>query len=145
MRISTILLLLGLCAGGLSGCINAEAPVLPSMEVSKPSQSIYTSALQELDTILQCYYPPDTSVVYYYVKPINDATGLSGTGEIPGSITTMVRDAISQISYKVRYVEQYDASDFNHLQVEQLLRQARSSTSRSPPLPTCPRRTLRRL
>lgn len=132
MRISTILLLLGLCAGGLSGCINAEAPVLPSMEVSKPSQSIYTSALQELDTILQCYYPPDTSVVYYYVKPINDATGLSGTGEIPGSITTMVRDAISQISYKVRYVEQYDASDFNHLQVEQLLRQAAKIQTQTP-------------
>ena len=132
MRIATTLLLLGLTATCLSGCLKAEVPVLPSMEVSKPSQSIYTSALQELDTILQVYYPPDTSTVYYYVKPINDATGLSGTGEIPGSITTMVRDAISQISYKIRYVEQYDASDFNHLQVEQLLRQSSKIQTQTP-------------
>ena len=132
MRIATSLLLLGLTASCLSGCLKAEAPVLPSMEVAKSSQSIYTSALQELDTILQVYYPPEASTIYYYVKPINDATGLSGTGEIPGSITTMVRDAISQISYKVRYVEQYDASDFNHLQVEQMLRQSAKIQTQTP-------------
>ncbi len=116
------LILLGILPLYLTGCMKAKPPTLPDVEVEQPTQSLYTTALQDLDTILQVYYPPDARMVYYYVKPINDSTGLSGTGEIPMSITTMVRDAVSQISYKVRYVEQYDISDQVHLQVEQMLK-----------------------
>lgn len=116
------LILLGILPLSLTGCITAKPPTLPDMRVERPVESLYTTALQDLDTILQVYYPPDARMVYYYVKPINDATGLSGTGEIPMNITTMVRDAVSQISYKVRYVEQYDLSDQVHLQVEQMLK-----------------------
>lgn len=111
--------LLGLLS---AGCGPVSAPQLPALEVSEPSSTLYTTALRDLNTVLQVYYPPDAPTFYYYVKPILDSTGLSGTGEIPMSITTMVRDAVSQISYKVRYVEQYDASDQIHLQVEQMLK-----------------------
>jgi len=105
----------------VSGCSNVIKPVLPEMEAAKPSQTLYTTALQDLNTILRIYYPHDSKTFFFYVKPISDSTGLSGTGEIPRDITTMVRDAISQISHKVRYVEQYDVSDQIHLQVEQML------------------------
>lgn len=121
MRLSA-LILMGILSACFTGCTPPPVPVLPDMEVETPTKNLYTTALQDMDTILQVYYPPDARTIYYYVKPINDATGLSGTGEIPMSITTMVRDAVSQISYKVRYVEQYDASDHVHLQVEQMLK-----------------------
>lgn len=110
-----------LCATTLlSGCM-PEAPKLPEMEVKESIRTSYSSALQELNTVLEVYLPPEYPDTFYYVKPIMDDTGISNTGEIPLGITTLVRDAIAQVYHKIRYVEQYDASDQQHLSVESML------------------------
>lgn len=106
----------------LAGC-TPKPPVLPPMKAKAEVTTRNTRALAELNTILQVYLPPNYEDTYYYVKPITDATGISQTGEIPVDITTLVREAISQVYYKVHYVEQYDTSDAIHVQVETLLRQ----------------------
>ncbi|WP_300808642.1 CsgG/HfaB family protein [uncultured Desulfovibrio sp.] len=73
--------------------------------------------------MLDIYLPPDYPITYFSVKPITDATGISKSGgEIPLDITTLVRDAISQLYTKIRHVEQYDQSDITHLQAEGFLR-----------------------
>lgn len=109
----------------LTGCgRHPMRPILPDMEASTPLQSQYSQALAELNTVLQVYLPPEYPNTYYYVKPITDATGASGSAEVQDDITVLVRDAISQVHHKVRYVEQYDTSDITHLQAEIMLRQA---------------------
>lgn len=112
------------------GCKKPEVPTLAPMEVSSPSKTIYTNALKDLDTLLRVYTASadfdQSNMVYYHVKPIVDQTGISSSGEIPYNITTLVRDAIAQLSHNVRYVEMYDASDEQHLRVEDHL----SSTGR---------------
>lgn len=101
----------------LSSC-KAVVPELPEMQAQQPVNTKYSTALADLNTVLEVYLPPDYPTTYYYVKPITDATGLSQTGEIPLDITSLVRDAISQVYYKVRYVEQYDQSDIIQMQAE---------------------------
>ncbi|WP_165071832.1 hypothetical protein [Desulfovibrio sp. ZJ200] len=96
----------------------ATVPTLDPMKAQAPVSTTYTTALNDLNTVLEVYLPPDYPYTYYYVKPVTDATGLSATGEIPMDITAMVRDAISQVSYKVRHIERYDLSDAQHLAVE---------------------------
>ncbi len=103
----------------LAGC-KATVPTLDPMQAQTPVRTTYTSALNDMNLILEVYLPPDYPYTYYYVKPVTDATGLSATGEIPMDITAMVRDAVSQVAYKVRHVERYDTSDAQHLQVELL-------------------------
>ena len=83
-------------------------------------ETTYTSALADLNTVLEVYLPPDYQDTYFYVKPISDATGISQTGEIPMDITSLVRDAVAQVYYKVRYVEQYDQTDIIQIQAELL-------------------------
>lgn len=103
----------------ITGC--TKTPELPEM---KPTTGVKTSsanALKELNTILEVYLPLDYKTTFYYIKPITDATGLSSTGEIPMSITSLVREALSQVYYKVRTVEQYEESDIIHAQVENFL------------------------
>ena len=101
----------------LFACQPPRTPTLQEMKASTPLKTNYTQSLFELNTILEVYLPPSYHTTFYYVKPIKDSTGLAGTGEIPFNITTMVRDAVSQVYYKVRYVEQYDLSDLTHQQV----------------------------
>ena len=101
----------------LFACHPASAPVLGEMKATAPQKTHYTKSLLDLNTILEVYLPPSYHTTFYYVKPIRDSTGLAGTGEIPFNITTMVRDAVSQVYYKIRYVEQYDLSDLTHQQV----------------------------
>ena len=101
----------------LFACQAPTPPLLQKMQAATPLNTHYTKSLFELNTILEVYLPPSYHTTFYYVKPIRDSTGLAGTGEIPFNITTMVRDAVSQVYYKVRYVEQYDLSDLTHQQV----------------------------
>jgi len=107
----------------LSGCKKPEVPTLAPMEVTSPAKSIYTTALHELNTLLRVYtashdIEPE-NMSYYHVKPIKDETGISASsGEIPSNITTLVRDAIAQVSHNVRYVEMYDRDDSIHITVE---------------------------
>lgn len=103
----------------LVGC-SASVPKLEPMKVEAPIQTTYTNALSDLNTVLETYLPSDYPDTYFSIKPVVDATGLSGTGEIPGDITALVRDAISQVHYKVRHVESYDGNDQVQLQVEML-------------------------
>lgn len=103
----------------LAAC-KATVPTLPEMRAQKPVETTYTSALADLNTVLEVYLPPDYQDTYFYVKPISDATGLSQTGEIPMDITSLVRDAVAQVYYKVRYVEQYDQTDIIQIQAELL-------------------------
>jgi len=108
---------LGVCF--LQGC-KATVPTLDPMKAEAPVQTTYTNALNDLNTILEVYLPPDFQDTYYYVKPIGDATGLASTGEIPFDITALVRDAISQVYHKVRLVERYDETDITQIQAELL-------------------------
>ncbi len=109
----------------LAGCgRHPMRPILPDMKADVPVHSQYSSALDDLNTVLEVYLPPEYPNTYYYVKPVVDATGVSSSGEIPTDITAIVREAVSQVHYKVRYVEQYDVSDVTHLQAEIMLRQA---------------------
>lgn len=104
----------------LYGC-KATVPKLEPMRAENPVNTIYSDALGELNTILEAYLPPEYPDTYYYVKPVSDATGLSQqTGEIPVDITSLVRDAISQVFYKVRLVERYDETDIVQIQAELL-------------------------
>lgn len=103
----------------LAGC-KAVVPNLPPMEANTPVHTSYSGALDELNTVLEIYLPPDYPETFYYVKPIIDATGLSQSGEIPLDITSLVRDAVAQVYYKVRYVEQYDQTDIVQIQAELL-------------------------
>ena len=103
----------------LAAC-KATVPTLPEMRAQKPVETTYTSALADLNTVLEVYLPPDYQDTYFYVKPISDATGISQTGEIPMDITSLVRDAVAQVYYKVRYVEQYDQTDIIQIQAELL-------------------------
>ncbi len=111
------LLCVSMCA--LVGC-SAPVPKLEPMKAETPVQTTYTSALSDMNTVLETYLPPNYSDTYFAVKPVVDATGLSATGEIPIDITALVRDALSQVHYKVRHVESYDGSDQVQLQVELL-------------------------
>ena len=111
-----------LCCTGISvlaGC-SASVPKLEPMRVEAPVQTTYTSALEDLNMVLEIYLPPDYPNIYFAIKPVVDATGLSGTGEIPFDITSLVKDALSQVHYKIRHVESYDANDATQLQVELL-------------------------
>lgn len=111
-----------ICYFLISGC-NPVAPTLPPMQAQTPITTNYTTALNDLNTMLDIYLPPDYPITYFSVKPITDATGISKSGgEIPLDITTLVRDAISQLYTKIRHVEQYDQSDITHLQAEGFLR-----------------------
>lgn len=119
MKKSTFLYI---CFFLISGC-NPIAPVLPPMQAQTPITTNYTTALNELNMMLDIYLPPDYPLTYFSVKPITDATGISKSGgEIPQDITTLVRDAISQLYTKIRHVEQFDQSDITHLQAENFLR-----------------------
>lgn len=101
----------------LFACQPPSLPTLQEIQAKAPLKTNYTKSLLELNTILEVYLPPSYKTTFYYVKPIRDSTGLAGTGELPFNITTMVRDAVSQVYYKVRYVEQYNLSDLTHQQV----------------------------
>lgn len=101
------------------GC-KAAVPKLDPMKVDTPSQTMYTNALGDLNTILEVYLPPDYPDTFFYVKPVVDSTGLSQTGEIPLDITALVRDALSQVYYKVRHIERYDETDIVQIQAEML-------------------------
>ena len=109
----------------ITGCQKPEVPTLAPMEVSAPSKSVYTDALQDLNTLLRVYTASSdldpNNMTYYHVKPIKDHTGVSATTEIPHNITTLVRDAIAQVYHNVRYVEMYDYEDQTHLNVENAL------------------------
>ncbi|MDD6181082.1 MAG: hypothetical protein PUB01_03285 [Desulfovibrionaceae bacterium] len=107
----------------VGGCKPPTTPKLPEMQAQTPVKTSYTKSLSDLNTVLEVYLPPDFKNVFYYVKPIRDVTGLAATGEIPLSITTLVRDAVSQVYHKVRYVEQYDETDQIHQQVLTLMQQ----------------------
>lgn len=108
----------------ISAC-NPVKPKLPELKAEAVITTNYTTALSDLNTVLEVYLPQDYPTVYYYVKPITDATGISQQGgEIPHDITALVRDAVSQVYHRVRYVEQYDESDIVHMQAETLIRQA---------------------
>lgn len=112
---SIIFAFLFICS--MTGCV-PEAPNLPEM---KPTEGIQTKggeALGQLNTVLEVYLPPDYKNTYYFVKPITDHTGLASTGEIPVDITSMIREAISQLYYKVRLVERFDETDIAHMQAE---------------------------
>lgn len=101
------------------GC-RATVPRLDPMKAEAPVYTAYTDALSDLNLILETYLPPDYPDTYFYVKPVKDATGLSATGEIPLDITALVRDAVSQVYYKVRHVERYDETDIVQIQAELL-------------------------
>lgn len=103
----------------LHGC-KAAVPKLDPMKVEAPVYTSYTDALSDLNLILETYLPPEYPNTYFYVKPVKDATGLSATGEIPIDITALVRDAVSQVYYKVRHVERYDETDVIQIQAELL-------------------------
>ncbi len=103
----------------INGC--AKPPKLPEMKPTTGIQTTSSSALSDLNLILEVYLPPNYKDTFYYIKPIGDSTGLSSTGEIPLDITPLVRESFSQVFYKVRTVEQYDQSDATHLQVENFL------------------------
>ena len=103
----------------LPGC-KAAVPNLPPMQANAPVHTSYSGALADLNTVLEVYLPPDYPDTFFFVKPIVDATGLSQTGEIPLDITALVRDAVAQVYYKVRYVEQYDQTDIVQIQAELL-------------------------
>lgn len=116
------LVLGALCCMGvcfLAGC-KATAPHLKPMNAEAPITTLYTDALADLNTILEVYLRPDYPDTYFYVKPVVDATGLSATGEIPLDITALVRDAVSQVYYKVHHVERYDETDIMQIQAELL-------------------------
>lgn len=108
-----------LIVASLAGC-KAVVPKLAPMRADAPVATVYSDALGDLNTILEVYLPPEYPDTYYYVKPVVDATGLSQTGEIPLDITALVRDAISQVFYKVRLVERYDETDIVQIQAELL-------------------------
>lgn len=101
----------------LFACHPPSVPTLQEMQATTPLKTNYTDSLFDLNAILEVYLPPSYHTTFYYVKPIKDSTGLAATGELPFNITAMVRDAVSQVYYKVRYVEQYDLSDLTHQQV----------------------------
>ena len=103
----------------LHGC-KAAVPKLDPMKAEAPVYTAYTDSLNDLNSILEAYLPPDYPTTYFYVKPVKDATGLSATGEIPIDITALVRDAVSQVYYKVRHVERYDETDVVQIQAELL-------------------------
>lgn len=109
------------------GC--AKPPELPEMTPTTGVKTSSANALKELNTILEVYLPLDYKTTFYYIKPITDATGLSSTGEIPMSITSLVKEALSQVYYKVRTVEQYEESDVIHAQVENFLINSKKITS----------------
>lgn len=106
-------------ACALLGC-KATVPTLDPMKAEVPVKTVYTDALSDLNTVLETYLPPDAPDTYFYVKPVKDATGLSATGEIPLDITALVRDAVSQVYWKVRHVERYDETDIVQIQAELL-------------------------
>lgn len=103
----------------LFGC-NAQIPNLKPIEASTQN-TIYLDAIRDLNTMLEVYLPPEYPTKYYHVKTIKDSTGISKTTEIPPDITPHVRDAISQVTHKVRHVELYDNEDATHLKVEREL------------------------
>ena len=74
-----------------------------------------------MNKILEVYLRPDYETTFYHVKSIKDSTGISKTTEIPPDITSLVRDAISQIYYKIRHIELYTQEDLTHLTVENSL------------------------
>lgn len=118
-KIASYMLILFVCS-----CTPVK-PRLPELKASTPVSTNYTTALEDLNMILEVYLPPEYEITFYYVKPIIDATGISQQGgEIPQDITSIVRDAVSQVYHKVRYVEQYDESDVTHLRAEGMLRQS---------------------
>ena len=119
MRLSRIFLLV-FTGIFFTGC-TAQAPKLEDMQPTTKSSSRYVSALQDINTILEVYLPPDFGTRFYHVKSIRDYTGVSKTTEIPLDITPLVRDALSQIHYKIRHVELYDQEDATHSGVENVL------------------------
>lgn len=112
-----LLCVTGICV--LAGC-KAAVPKLDPMKAEAPVSTAYTNALSDLNTILETYLPPEYPDTFFYVKPVVDSTGLSATGEIPLDITALVRDAVSQVYYKVRHVERYDETDIMQIQAELL-------------------------
>lgn len=101
----------------IAGCA-PQTPQLEEMAPTVQSSSRYVSALQDMNTILEVYLPPDYGTRFYHIKSIRDFTGISKTTEIPPDITPLVRDALSQIHYKVRHIEQYTQEDATQLNVE---------------------------
>ena len=99
------------------GC-TPQPPKLEEMQPTSKSNSRYESALQDMNTLLEVYLPPDYGTRFYHIKSIRDTTGVSRTTEIPPDITPLVRDALSQIHYKVRHIEQYSQEDLTQLNVE---------------------------
>lgn len=115
-------MLCALCLCALPGC-KAVVPKLDPMKAEAPVNTVYTEALSDLNQVLEASLPPDYPDTFFSVKPVVDSTGLSATGEIPGDITAMVRDAISQVTYKVRHVESYDQSDIQNMQAQMMILQ----------------------
>ncbi len=111
---------LGCAITGILAACSVTKPKLEPMKAEAPVQTLYTDALSDMNTVLETYLSPNYSDTYFAVKPVVDATGLSATGEIPIDITALVRDALSQVHYKVRHVESYDGNDQVQLQVELL-------------------------
>lgn len=117
-----LLMLCGLCLCALPGC-KAVVPKLDPMKAEAPVSTMYTEALNDLNQVLEASLPPDYADTFFSVKPVVDSTGLSATGEIPGDITAMVRDAISQVTYKVRHVESYNQHDIQDMQAQMMIMQ----------------------
>lgn len=103
------------------GCAT-QVPKLEKMHPTVKSNSRYVSALEDMNTILEVYLPPNFNTQLYHIKSIKDSTGISKTTEIPPDITPLVRDALSQIHYKIRHVELYDQEDITHISAEDILK-----------------------
>lgn len=119
------LVICGVCCIGLcviAGC-KAVVPKLEPMKAEAPVNTVYTEALNDLNLVLEASLPPDYPDTFFSVKPVVDSTGLSATGEIPFDITALVRDAISQVHYKVRHVESYDQNDIQNMQAQLMILQ----------------------
>lgn len=101
------------CCFLVSGCKQPAVPVLPdaSPTVVSDTQTVYMRALQDMGLLLDVYYPPLNEPIYYYVKPIHDATNLSATGEIPADIGDLVRSAFGDIHDKIRVLDHITGED----------------------------------
>jgi curli biogenesis system outer membrane secretion channel CsgG len=103
------------------GCVPVQPPKLPDAQATANSanSTIYTQALQDLNLLLEVYFPPNMGKQYYYVRSIGDATNLSQTGEIPRQIDDLVRSAFGELQNKIHILEHYTQDDILHMEAEQ--------------------------
>ena len=80
----------------------------------------YTRALNDMNLLLDVYFPPDQRDVLYYVKPIHDKTSISSNtgGEIPNDVGDIVRASFGDIHNKIRVLEEYTQDDNIQVGVE---------------------------